>query len=1445
MGKTLNLRNKILIPIGLLVLLVSAGTILLLYNHVDSLLRQNALELAGETARRYGSEIKTAVLPALHTARTMARTFEGLQRTPGGLTPTRLDRVVRSVMEARPDLTGVWTCWMPGMVADPPEIWTAVSGQYVPYWHRFSGEITVDALSGTDRHGEELCRAVLETGQEQVSEPVRRQSRETELLQITLAVPVREGENRTGAVGVSLPLSVFDPLITAIHPFETGYGFFVSNSGITLAHPLRELLGQPTTDLVPEVHRIPIRQAIRNGETYGLYKTSLAGEKTYSYFVFTPFHISADLPPWSAAVAIPLNKVLADSRYIAFWAFVIGLTAILILILMIFALSRRIVRPLETVRDTCRALASGHFGERINLESGDEFGEMAGYINRSFDIVIDKMYWYEGMLDAIPFPVCITDMDLHWTFVNRAAESAMGTTRAALAGTDCSTWDTVLCGTGTVFHMLQKGKTGDNFYHAETDSHYQIDAAWLHNARGERIGMIEIVQDITESVRLKEQTEQRHWLRNGEAELNRVMRGELPLRELGRNIITFLCKYLDAYAGLFYLTSDAGDRLNLIASYACQKRKHLSASIEPGEGVAGQAFLEQSPILMTRVPGEYTPISSGLGAAPPHNILVVPFLFDGAVKGVVEIGAFHPFSEQETRFVEGVSHAIGVAVNTATSRTRMKELLEQTQHQAEELQVQQEELRQTNAALEQQTRALKASRESLQEQQEELRVTNEELEQRTRDLEAQRDAIREKNEALKAAQAEIQHKAKDLETTSRYKSEFMANMSHELRTPLNSILILSQILADNRGDHLTEKQREFAETIYSSGADLLSLINDILDLSKIEAGKMEMIPEENRISDLADDVRRQFQPVADQKEIGFSVRITEEIPATICTDGKRLWQVLKNLLSNAFKFTHTGEVILKIFRPSSETNFRNPGLKPETAIAFAVSDTGIGVAAEKQQIIFEAFQQADGTTSRKYGGTGLGLSISREFARALGGEIHLESVPDQGSTFTLFLPEQLPAAQAEEIIAPPAPRPSVPPEPVSPEEETEVPGQPVLVRDDRRKIQAEDKTLLIIEDDPNFASVMLDLAREREFKGLIAEDGETGLHFADYYRPSGIILDIGLPGMDGWTVMERLKQNPVTRHIPVHFISASERNMNAMKMGAVGFLSKPVTVEMLDEAFQRIEQVVSRPVKRLLVVENDAVQMRSILELIGNGDVVSHAAGTGGEALDLLRDESFDCMILDLGLEDMTGFDLLAKLRQDRTLSKIPVIIYTGKDLTRQEEAELQKYADSIIIKGVRSPERLLDETTLFLHRVAADLPGEKQEMLTRFHDRDAILADKTVLIVDDDMRNVFALGSVLEEKGIRLLEARNGIEGLTRLEQHPETDLVIMDIMMPEMDGYEAIRRIREQKAFQKLPVIALTAKAMKGDKIKCIEAGANDYLAKPVDTARLLSLLRVWLYE
>jgi CheY-like chemotaxis protein/HAMP domain-containing protein len=926
------------------------------------------------------------------------------------------------------------------------------------------------------------------------------------------------------------------------------------------------------------------------------------------------------------------------------------------------------------------------------------------------------------------------------------------------------------------------------------------------------------------------------WLKGNLAKFTRMLQGQKDLLTVGRLILSELAPVVSAQHAVFYtMDSTAGGdaRLKLLASYAFKERKHVSTEFRLGEGLVGQAALEKQRILLTNVPPDYVQITSGLGQSVPLNIIVLPVLFEGEVKAVMELASFERFNKTHLAFLEQLTESIGIVLNTIEANSRTEELLKQSQGLARELQSQQEELQQTN----------------------------EELEEKAKLLASQNAEVERKNKEVEQARRALEEKAEQLALTSKYKSEFLANMSHELRTPLNSLLILANQLGDNPDGNLTPRQIEFARTIHSSGQDLLVLINDILDLSKIESGTVTVEVGDLAFSDLTEFVERTFKHVAESRSLDFKIEVDPALPKTVQTDTKRLQQVLKNLLANAFKFTEKGTVTLRMRAAASGWSPDQGVLnRARSVVAFEVVDTGIGIPGDKQQIIFEAFQQAMGGTSRKYGGTGLGLAISREISRLLGGELKLErSVPGEGSTFVLYVPQSYTAGPKERAGTAPGPAPRLPARAL---ESPARPGSPAVMRseivfappeplsaedsaDDREDVKPGDRVLLIVEDDHAFSRFLYDLAHEKGFKAVVTSRGANALALARELKPSAITLDISLPDIDGWRVLERLKEDAVTRHIPIHFISVADEPERALKQGALGFLHKPADRAALVAAFETLRGFVDRRVKTLLVLEDDEIQRNSILDLVGNGDVKAVPVASGEEALKVLETEHFDCMVLDLLLPDMSGLELLQRIKKQPQLRSLPIVVYTGKDISRDEERELQRLAQTIILKDVRSPERLLDETALFLHRNSAHLPEQKRQMIEKLHQSDTLLAGKKVVLVDDDVRNIFAMTSVLERHKMEVLPAETGQDALDLLEQHPEVDVVLMDIMLPEMDGYETTRRIRQVPAFKDLPVIALTAKAMKGDREKCLEAGASDYIAKPVDTEQLLSLLRVWLYR
>ena len=957
----------------------------------------------------------------------------------------------------------------------------------------------------------------------------------------------------------------------------------------------------------------------------------------------------------------------------------------------------------------------------------------------------------------------------------------------------------------------------------------------------------EMILNLKETTQKNTETD---WLKTNLAKFTRMLQGQRNMKTVAQMVLSELAPLVDAQQGVFYVNdSDNGDAtMKLLGGYAYNKRKNLANRFHAGEGLIGQCMLEKERILVTNVPSNYVHIKSGLGEASPNNVVVLPVLFEGEVKAVIELSTFHTFSDTHLTFLDQLTESIGIVLNTIEANTRTEDLLQQSQSLAGELQSQQDELKKTNEQLEFQAQSLRESEDLLKSQQEELRQTNEELQEKAALLARQKAEVEAKNREVEEARWEMEEKAEQLALTSKYKSEFLANMSHELRTPLNSMLILSRQLAENGDENLSPKQVQFAETIHSSGSDLLSLINDILDLSKIESGMMGIEVSDVSIDDVADQLQRSFHQLAQDKNIGFFIERGEALELTLATDEKRLQQILMNLLSNAFKFTEQGNVVLKVAPAADDEKYYLESLNRATdVIAFSVSDTGIGIPAEKQRIIFEAFQQADGTTSRKYGGTGLGLSISREIARLLGGEIRVSSVPGEGSTFTLFLPREyvpyraVTPATTKKLSPKKMEAAWTPAETFSTEPYLLNDESPIA--DDRLEIQEGDRVVLIVEDDANFANILVELAHEKGFKCLVAQSGTVALALAHKYSPAAITLDIRLPDRDGWTILDRLKHDPRTRHIPVHIITVEEQRRRALKQGASTMLNKPVTNGELARTFDHINEFLARDARELLVVEDDDVQRMSLVELIGNGDVRTTAVGTGREALKRLKEKRFDCMVLDLRLPDMTGFELIEQLQTDPARSDLPIIVYTGKELTRKEELHLRRVATSVIIKEADSPERLLAETALFLHRVEANLPEPKRRMLEQLKRRDPALAGRKVLVVDDDVRNIFALTSALESYNMKVLHAENGQKGIDLLKANSGVDAVLMDIMMPEMDGYEAISEIRKMDAFRALPIIALTAKAMKADRDHCLQVGASDYISKPLDIDQLLSLLRVWL--
>ncbi|MPZ40094.1 MAG: response regulator [Rhizobiales bacterium] len=938
------------------------------------------------------------------------------------------------------------------------------------------------------------------------------------------------------------------------------------------------------------------------------------------------------------------------------------------------------------------------------------------------------------------------------------------------------------------------------------------------DARGEVAELKDNINTMIGNLRLTtEHNTEQDWLKTNLARFTNMLQGQRDLATVGRLLLTELTPLVNAQQGVIYqMETEDAPSLKLLSAYADDGSQGHPPTTRLGAGLIGQCALDKRRILVSDIPTEAVPIGSVLFKAVPQNVIVLPVLFENQVKAVIELASIGAFTTLQTTFLEQLTTSIGIVLNSIEATMQTEGLLKQSQQLAAELQTQQRELQQTN----------------------------EQLEQKAQQLAERNVEVERKNQEIELARRAVEEKAAELALTSKYKSEFLANMSHELRTPLNSILILGQQLTDNPEGNLTAKQVEFARTIHGAGSDLLTLISDILDLSKIESGTVTVDAEEIYFSNLLDMVSRPFRHEADNRQLSFEVHLDPNLGRSLVTDSKRLQQVLKNLLSNAFKFTAQGGVRLNVSAAIGGWNPDHALLnQAPSVVAFEVSDTGIGIPLEKQKMIFEAFQQADASTSRKYGGTGLGLAISRELSSLLGGEIQLRSTPGVGSSFTLYLPVKYvgpsSAIRAADEALPPIPSSSIGLLPTTADHNVE------QIPDDRLDVQPGDPLLLVVEDDPHYARILIDLARGEGFKVLLAMRGEDALDLAKQYQPTAVSLDVFLPDMLGWNVLSQLKQNPLTRHIPVQIITLDEDRQHGLARGAFSFVVKPTTPEGISEALSRIKDFTKARRRRLLVVEDNSAERRSIDALLGHDDIEIVNVCTGGDALTVMREQACDCVVLDLRLPDMSGFEVLEEMRRDTSLADVPVVVFTGKELSPEEDTRLHSMARSIVVKGVESPERLLDETALFLHRVVTDLPADKQRMLQLLHSSDEDLVGKTVLLVDDDARNIFALASALERRGMKILSATTGNEAIALLDSESNPAIVLMDIMMPEIDGYQTIAKIRENPAYRRLPIVALTAKAMKGDREKCLEAGASDYLAKPVNTDQLLAALRMWLHR
>ena len=1127
-------------------------------------------------------------------------------------------------------------------------------------------------------------------------------------------------------------------------------------------------------------------------------------------------------------------------------------------ILMVYAIIRKITVAVNTVQHACQTIANGDLNSKFDTTANDELGVLL----RSIHILQAILQKFTNDIQRIVDASELGELSRRLPVDQYVGE-----------------WQTIIVGLNTILDEAE-GPINAQAITLQQLAGGDFSARITESFKGEHNRVKDAINNVAEIIdHSTREIQRQNWLKTGLSELSERIRGDMSLPDLTYEVVSYLVNYVNAQIGAMYLWNEHEKKLVLTGSYAYEFRKNLSQQFALGESLVGQAALEKRFILLTNLPDDYVRITSSIGQILPRNVLVLPVLHKGILKGVIELGSLDEFSQQSLDLLNLAVESIGMAIIVSESVTRTQFLLEESQELAKRLQQQQEELQQTNEELEQQAKilqeseqrlqmqheelqqtneeleeqsqALQLSEQKLKIQQEELQQTNEELEERTEMLEGQRDEIEKKNSLLQETQKDLTRQANALEIASKYKSEFLANMSHELRTPLNSMLLLSRSLTDNRDGNLNDKQIEIATIMHQSGNDLLRIINDILDLSKIESGHEKAIMENVLLSDIATQIQSLYQPVAEDKGLDFIVDMAVDVPKYLRTDSQRLGQILRNLLSNAFKFTLQGSVILRIETTSKSIHFTNKKLCAENTLTFSVHDTGVGISKDSQLVIWEAFQQADGSISRQYGGTGLGLSISRELVRLLGGEIQLESELNVGSTFSFYLPQEgimthdenhhthvSPAAKIENFNQPIH---------LTNKNNAQHDKPIIAIADDRETINEEDNVILIVEDDPIFAQILANLCQENNNKYLVATTAHEALDLISQYKLIGVFLDMELPEKNGWSVLLHIKETLEISHIPVYVVSANEAYDTTRFHGALDFLGKPVTVEQLENALEIITKIQSNPIKKVLVVEDDTNLALSIKQLLGEDGLEIHIAENGKNALNRIEKIAYDLVVLDLGLPDMTGAQLLEHIRSSQ-VDLPPVIVYTGRELTRKEYESVQYYTSSVIIKNVRSDERLLEEARLFLHRAVERLPDKAKKMLLSLHDKDALFSGKRVLLVDDDIRNVFSLSAVLEERGISIVAASCATEALEKLEFSKNAlpfDLVITDIMMPKMNGLELIRLIRAEEAFYSLPIIALTAKAMREDRINCIEAGASDYLTKPIDVDRMLSMMRVWLYR
>ncbi len=1401
-----SIQSKLLIAFLLASIIIYMAVIGIVAIRTNRMAKDNAQRITDNFASEYANLSAIELNVYMNAVRILSQQLEDFSKIEQHKRRAYFNNILVNLLERNDDFLSLWTIWEPHTIDTLDKLyeWSPGStpiGNYSPTFYKINGKVRLEKnIADTSLQplfSSEYYSLPKKRRNETILNPYNYSytgDTKDDIYQTNMIAPIIKGDDFLGVIGVDVPLQTLQQMVDTIQPYEGGHAMLVTNDGILVTYPDETQVGKAIYEVYgASEQEYGITKKLKEGKSFS-FKYYENGEKFYASFA--PVEVGNTQTPWSIGVVVPYRIILGQAYTQLIIIILVALGGLIFITLVVVFIAKWISTPIKKATNILSDLSVGKIdnaGELI-AHSNDELGAMAKALVRL----------------------------------------ANSTQR----NSDFAT-------------HIGEGSFDQNYIPSGKDD-------LLGNALLKMQKNLKVYADSQEKT---------NWMQNSTVSIGEILRGEKTPEELTTELLSLFADILQIKVGAIYLINE-DKKLGIIGSYAYDTRRSKSIQFELGEGLIGQAAKEKRTLIFTDVPDDYMVIQSGLGKTSPKHIVLLPLVNDDTLLGIVELGFSSELSSVQKEFLDKIQESISIGFNSMKVKQEMNDLLnktmeqseemqlqqEQLQQQNEELQVQQDALKRSNEDLERKSRDLQKSEESLQSQQEELRVTNEELEEKTRSLEGERKKVTEQNMDLENAQADLERKAQELEASSKYKSEFLANMSHELRTPLNSLLILSKNLSENKEDNMNEEQLESLGIIYNSGHDLLNLINDILDLSKIESGKMALNFEKIRSSDISYSLNQSFKHMAEEKGLAFNVNIGEKYPQYMFTDFQRLGQILKNLVANAIKFTTDGSVDVDLYKPNGEVTYRNESLTQQEVIGIAVKDTGIGIPEEKRIAIFEAFQQADGSTSRQYGGTGLGLSISRELIRLLGGEIQLESEVGKGSNFTIFLPHlstegtQLPVTQEsshQEIK--PVKNNIAQPEPIDVQKTELKPKATVVgdIKDDREVISDEDKVILIVEDDVYFARILQKQAKEKGFKTLVATRGSEGLSLGERFLPSAAILDINLPDIDGMKILDALKRNPETRHIPIHMMSAYEWTKDALEKGAIGYTTKPVSADQLTQAFNSIDGFVHKEMKELLIVEDDENLRKSIRVLIGENGIKITEAMNGKETLELIRNRHFDCMVLDLGLPDMTGFDLLHKIEADKTITTPPVIVYTGREITREENEELQKYAKSIIIKGVKSEERLLDESALFLHRVVKELPVEHQNIISNLHDKNRLFRNRKVLIIDDDMRNVFALSKVLKEKDIHVIKAENGKSGIERLVANPDTDLVLMDIMMPVMDGFDAIKHIRTLEKFKEIPIIALTAKAMKKDQDKCMNVGASDYLSKPLDVERLFSLMRVWLYN